>query len=112
MGSPEKIDEAGAERLTWSRADVCNALGISEQTFTTKSVELTRAGFPAKLPGMNAWSIAAVRDWVAHSGGGYTPFAERGAAPLVINGDPEIEGLVIALEDRYAPRPSATGRRQ
>lgn len=65
------------QKLTWTTAEVCRQLGLSDETFRLKREELERAGFPRKLPGINAYAIAAVTDWVAHSGGRYTPFAER-----------------------------------
>lgn len=86
---------ATAERLTWSKASVAHALGISEATFDKKRHELeTEHGFPAKLPGLNLWSIAAVRIWVRTNG--------RAEQALVIpNDDPEISAVVGMLEREY-----------
>lgn len=81
MGGPLNIDGATATRLTWNKAEVAHALGCSAPTFDKKRLELEqRFGFPKKIPGINAWSIAAVSDWTAHAGG-YTPFNERITGP-------------------------------
>lgn len=86
---------ATAERLTWPKASVAHALGISEGTFDKKRRELeTEHGFPARLPGLNLWSIPAVRAWVRCNG--------RPASTLEIsNDDPEITLIVEALEHEY-----------
>lgn len=113
VGNNEPIDERGARRLTWNKAQVCDALGISEATFALKRGELAKAGFPDRIPGLNAWSIAAVTDWVRHSGGEYVPYIERGATVSIVSGDP-LEAMSGELEHRYAgpsgPMFSATGR--
>ncbi len=84
-------------RMTWSTSSVCHALGVTQETFTQKRKDLEAAGFPSKLPGINAYSIAAVKDWIRTSGGQYS-----GAARLSIpNDDPEIDAAVAELERAY-----------
>lgn len=84
-----------APRLTWPKASVAHALGISEATFDKKRAILEREhGFPAKLPGLNMWSIPAIRSWISSNG--------QSIAPLPVpNDDPEIGAIVSALELEY-----------
>jgi hypothetical protein len=82
--------------LTWSTAHVCHALGITAATFMRQRAVLAAAGFPGKLPGLNAFSAAAVTHWINSGGLTYAPLA--GTIP---DGDPEIEAIVSALERDY-----------
>lgn len=99
MGGPTQFNGATAQRLTWSKGEVCFALGVSEGTFDKKRDELAKAGFPPKLPGLNAWSIAAVMDWVAHPPG-YVHFAER-----LTQSDSAVADVSAQLEHEYAGAP-------
>lgn len=93
---------ATARRLTYSKTEVCEALGCSEATFDKKRAELEKGfGFPPRVPGFNAWPIAAIEDWIAHSGGLYTPFAERQAPVAAHDGNASVE-----LDSLYG-RPAA-----
>lgn len=70
MGGPDLTPDRGAtaRKLTWAKAELAYALGIGEKTFDKKREALEAAGFPRRLPGLNAWSIAAVTRWVAANG--------------------------------------------
>jgi hypothetical protein len=88
-------------RMTWSTSHVCHALGVTQETFAKKRKELEAAGFPRKLPGINAYSIAAVKDWITTSAGQYS-----GAARLAIPAaDAEIDAIVAELEGAYVTAP-------
>ncbi|WP_067216639.1 helix-turn-helix transcriptional regulator [Stappia indica] len=61
-------------KLTATAAEVAALLGIAEGTFREKRARLTAEhGFPPRLPGCNAWSLPAVRRWIATNGGTYMP---------------------------------------
>lgn len=59
-------------RLVWSAGQVAHAIGLSEETFRRQRLEREHR-FPAKLPGLNAWSIAAVTGWVNEASGAGGP---------------------------------------
>lgn len=96
------FNAGSARRLTWSKADVCHALGIAEGTFDKHRRRLeAEHGFPRKLPGFGLWSIAAVTDWVRRNAGTYDP------VPAVAAPSPSLPPLGLtdeaeALEARYA----------
>ena len=91
------IASADAPRLTWPLATVAHALGLSVDTFSKKRRQLEELhGFPRKLPGINSWSIPAVKHWVATNGGTYLQ-----SQPAIPNDDPEIGAIVSELELEY-----------
>ncbi len=59
---------------------------------TRRRRELEAGGFPAKLPGLNGWSVPAIMRWLEANG--------RAAAPVGAN-DQEPAGR-SALERRFA----------
>lgn len=87
------------ERLTYSLADLCRVVGLSEETMRKKLPDLQARGFPGRIPGLNCWSRPAVDDWIAHSGGEYRPYAERRPA----HADAVAE-VAAALEEEYGGR--------
>lgn len=64
---------SAADRLTISAGQVALLLGLSEPIFRKKRLELEDLGFPAKLPGLNKWSRAAVTRWVETNGASHLP---------------------------------------
>lgn len=87
--------------LTWKASQVAHALGFrSTDAFQKLRPQLEQSfGFPSKLPGLNAWSIAAVTHWVRTNGNRYhsdEPTITDQVAPA------ELAGVVVSLEQRYA----------
>ncbi len=82
--------------MTCAAADVAHLLGLSERTFNKRRPELSAAGFPDKLPGVNKWSRPAVVAWIS-SNGAPTVATPRGADI----GDPAIEAVATDLEAEY-----------
>lgn len=87
--------------LTWKAGQVAHALGFrSTDAFHKQRPALEQSfGFPAKLPGLNAWSIAAVTHWVKTNGNRYQsdePGLGDDHAPA------DLAGVVVSLEQRYA----------
>lgn len=78
--------------LVWTAGQVAFAIGLrSETAFFKRQAELETHGFPRKLPGLNAWSIAAVKAWVLANG-------DQAPAPMPAAVDP----VSAELEARYA----------
>lgn len=57
-----------SHRITYDRAALCAALGISERVFDNARKKLEAEGFPKRLPGLARWSRAAIDAWVAANG--------------------------------------------
>ncbi|TCD15166.1 hypothetical protein [Oricola cellulosilytica] len=61
-------------RLVMTAREVAAALGWkTENSFRQHRLDLEAHGFPAKLPGINGWSRAAVERWVATNGETWLP---------------------------------------
>ncbi len=91
ISSPAVLTAAGVARL----------LNLTDGYFRNRRAELEAFGFPKKLPGLNAWSKAAVMRWIATNGETYLPGkaeAQIGAADERL----EISVATRALEDEYA----------
>lgn len=54
-------------------ADVAGLLRMAVQNFYNRRHALEANGFPKKLPGMNAWSRAAVLRWIETNGQTFQP---------------------------------------
>ena len=73
MASAQSCDVYGRRR-TVAAAAVAEMLGCAERTFRQKARELTeKHGFPARLPGFNAWSTTAVERWIDTNGLTFLP---------------------------------------
>uniref|UniRef100_UPI003BAC51B3 helix-turn-helix transcriptional regulator n=1 Tax=Stappia sp. TaxID=1870903 RepID=UPI003BAC51B3 len=71
---PGDSPTASASPLTLTAAQVAGLLGCQESTFREKRRRLEHDhGFPARLPGCNAWSAPAVRRWIATNGLTFMP---------------------------------------
>lgn len=76
-------------------AAVARLLGYAAaEYFYRRRPALERLGFPPKLPGVNAWSSAAVLRWIETNGETYLP-----AAPPAPS---ETAGRITRLERRFA----------
>ena len=86
--------------LTWKASQVAHALGFrSTDAFHKVRPGLEQSfGFPIKLPGLNAWSIAAVTHWVRTNGN------TAAVIPVQLSEtdiSPDLAGVVVSLEERY-----------
>ncbi|WP_321337940.1 hypothetical protein [Breoghania sp.] len=53
---------------TYTRTQLCEALGVGESNFDRRRQQLENADFPKRLPGLARWSRAAVDAWIAANG--------------------------------------------
>lgn len=69
----EGVSHYAAPPLTITAGQVAHLVGVSEEGFRKKRLELEAFGFPPKLPGLNKWSRAAVTRWVETNGQSFAP---------------------------------------
>lgn len=53
---------------TYTRAQLCEALGLGESNFDRVRGKMEGAGFPKRLPGLARWSRACIDAWIAANG--------------------------------------------
>lgn len=89
------MSHATETRPVLKAAELAELLGWrTEQSFHANRATLEAAGFPKKLPGINAWSRACVLRWIETNGETHLP---AGGAP-----DPLAAYAAGMLEGRYA----------
>lgn len=80
LPAPQGVVET---RPTMKAEEVARALGMrSAASFYNRRGVLEKAGFPARLPGLNAWSRAAVLRWIATNGETFQPAEDPAANGL------------------------------
>lgn len=89
--------------LTWKAGQCAVALGMGEGRFKKLLPQFEAAGFPRRLPAMNAWPRWAVIDWINSSAGTYA--GHNAVAPLIPEADAEIDAIVSELEGTYTSAP-------